>query len=264
MTRVLITGCSTGIGRAAAVELTKRGYEVIATARRPETLDELDVVARLALDVTDDASVATAVTAAGEIDVLVNNAGIEVGGPIESVPLADVRDMFETNVFGLLRMIQAVAPGMRRRGRGTIVNISSVAGIVGAPLGGTYSATKHAVEAISEALHYELDHFGVRTIIIEPGVIETAFQDNARWLGVDEPPYDELKTQWDAARLTLAGGAPPGPELVAGIIAEALEADPPVLRWTAGNDAAMVASVRASSTDEEFEATMREALSIDW
>lgn len=264
MARVLITGCSTGIGRATAVELTKRGYEVVATARRPDTLEELDVAERLPLDVTDEASVAAAVDAAGEIDVLVNNAGIEVGGPVESVPLSDVRDMFETNVFGLLRMVQAVAPGMRERSRGTIVNVSSVAGIVAAPLGGAYAATKHAVEAISEALHYELNHFGVRTIIIEPGVIETAFQDNARWLGVDNPPYDELWKQWEAARLTLAGGTPPGPELVAGIIAEALETDPPALRWTAGNDAAMVASVRASSSDEEFEATMREALSIDW
>ena len=118
MARALITGCSTGFGRATAVELKKRGYEVVATARRPETLADIDVDARLALDVTDDASVAAAVAAAGTIDVLVNNAGIGLGGPIELVPMAEVRRLFETNVFGPLRMMQAVLPQMRARGLG--------------------------------------------------------------------------------------------------------------------------------------------------
>ena len=140
MTRVLITGCSTGIGRATAVELTKRGHEVVATARRPETLADLDVADRLALDVDDDASVASLRDAAGQVDVLVNNAGFEVSGPIEKVPLDEVRRMFETNVFGALRMIQAFLPAMRERGSGTIVNVSSVAGRAAAPLGALYSA----------------------------------------------------------------------------------------------------------------------------
>src|SRR6476660_2227141 len=103
MTRALITGCSTGIGRATAVELTKRGHEVVATARRPEVLDDLDVAVRLALDVTSDASVAAAVDAAGPIDVLVNNAGVSVGGPVERVPVADAQGMFDTNVWGAVR-----------------------------------------------------------------------------------------------------------------------------------------------------------------
>ena len=118
MTRALITGCSTGIGRATAVELMKRGHEVVATARRPEVLDDLDVTQRLALDVTSDASVAAAVAAAGEIDILVNNAGIGVGGPVEQVPIAEAQAMFDTNVWGAARMVQAVAPGMRDRSRG--------------------------------------------------------------------------------------------------------------------------------------------------
>ena len=116
MGRVLITGCSTGIGRATAVELTKRGHDVVATARKPETLDDLDVTMRLPLDVDDDRSVGEAVAAAGELDVLVNNAGFGVIGPVETVPIPEVKRMLETNYFGALRMIQAVVPQMRARG----------------------------------------------------------------------------------------------------------------------------------------------------
>src|ERR1700681_2682820 len=110
MARALVTGCSTGFGRATVVELKKRGYEVVATARRPEAIADLDADAHVALDVTDDASVRSAVAAAGDIDVLVNNAGIGIGGPVELVPMAEVRRVFETNVFGPLRMMQAVLP----------------------------------------------------------------------------------------------------------------------------------------------------------
>ena len=187
MSRALVTGCSTGIGRAA-VELTKRGFEVVATARRPETLADLDVAATLALDVDSDDSVAAAVAAAGPIDVLVNNAGFGVIGPVESVPLAEVRRMFETNVFGVIRMIQAVLPQMRERGSGTIVNVTSLAGRVAPPFDGFYSATKFGVEGLSEALHYEVGHFGIRIVLIEPGVFETAFGDNAARFGMEGGP----------------------------------------------------------------------------
>ncbi|MDQ1479615.1 MAG: hypothetical protein QOI44_476, partial [Actinomycetota bacterium] len=169
MTRALITGCSTGIGRATAVELMKRGHEVVATARRLEVLDDLDVTMRLALDVTSDASVAAAVAAAGEIDILVNNAGIGVGGPVEQVPLAEVQAMFDTNVWGAARMVQALAPGMRARSRGAIVNVTSLAGRAVAPLMGYYAASKWALEALSEAMDAELRHWNIRTIVIEPG-----------------------------------------------------------------------------------------------
>src|SRR5204862_1181362 len=137
----LITGCSTGIGRATAVELMKRGHEVVATARRPEVLEDLDVTLRLALDVTSDASVAAAVAAAGEIDVLVNNAGIGVGGPVECVPIDRAQAMFDTNVWGPARMVQALAPGMRARNRGAIVNVTSLAGRAVGPLNGFYAAS---------------------------------------------------------------------------------------------------------------------------
>ena len=174
----LVTGCSTGIGRATAVELTKQGYDVVATARRPEQIKDLDVAQTLALDVDDDASVANAVAAVGAVDVLVNNAGFGIDGAVETVPLADVRRVFETNFFGAARMIQAFLPFMRERGSGAIVNVTSVAGIAAGPLSGYYSASKFALEALSESLHLEVGHFGIRVVIIQPGAIETNFGVN--------------------------------------------------------------------------------------
>ena len=177
MARILITGCSTGIGRASAIELTKRGHEVIATARRVDTLRDLDVAEKLALDVADEASVLEVTGGVGQLDALVNNAGVGLAGPIENVPLPDVQRAFDTNVFGAVRMIQAVVPRMAV-GSGVIVNVTSVSGKVSGPLSGYYAATKHALEAISDALHYETGHFGLRVVVIEPGAIETNFTAN--------------------------------------------------------------------------------------
>ncbi len=264
MARTLITGCSSGFGRATAVELKKRGHEVVATARRPETLEDLDVDARLQLDVTDDSSVAAAVTAAGRVDALVNNAGIGIGGPVERVPLAEVRRLFETNVFGPMRMMQAVLPQMRERGRGTIVNLSSVSGRVAAPLSGFYAASKFAVEAMSEALHFEAEHFGIRTVLIEPGYFRTNIAVAHVDHGVDTPPYDELQEMVDRMTAKLGRDAAPGPEVVAGAIADAIEADAPPLRIPVGSDADMVLAARASMNDAEFEAAMRATLDVDW
>jgi len=267
MERALITGCSTGIGRATCVELTKRGYEVVATARRPETLDDLDVAARLALDVTDDASIKAAVAAAGEIDVLVNNAGIGVGGPIERVPLDRAHAMFETNFWGPARMVQAIAPGMRARNRGAIVNVTSLAGRAVGPLNGFYSASKWALEALSEAMYIELRHFGIKVIAIEPGFIATPMLEKEKdeSYGADTAPYDELDRIWEGATNTLQGGGdPPGPELVAGAIADALEQDTPRLRHPVGADAEMVVAARESMTYEDFYASMQQILALDW
>jgi NAD(P)-dependent dehydrogenase (short-subunit alcohol dehydrogenase family) len=266
MTRVLITGCSTGIGRAAAVELHKRGFEVIATARRPETLDDLDVAEKLRLDVDDQASVDEAVAAAGTIDALVNNAGWGIHTPVEKAPIDEVKRMFETNVFGAVRMIKAVAPQMRERGNGVIVNVTSLAGLVSEPLGGFYAASKHALEAISEALHYEIGHFGVRVAIVEPGGFETAFGNNRKAFGLDEAPYDELNAEWSVARERLMNGDSEQPtgEVVAQTIADAVEGTETKLRWLVGDDANLVMSVRNQMSDEEFEATMRQTLGLTW
>ncbi|HEX4777235.1 MAG TPA: SDR family oxidoreductase, partial [Acidimicrobiia bacterium] len=256
------------IGRASAVELTKRGHAVVATARRPETIEELDVDTRLTLDVVDDESVRAAVAAAGDLDVLVNNAGYGIVGPVERLPLDEVRRMFETNVFGAWRMIQAVVSGMRARGSGVVVNVSSLAGRVSSPLNGGYSGSKYALEAMSEALHYEVGHFGIRVVLVEPGRFATRFGETELRLGLDAP-YDELDRQWNAAQAKLPtggdeGAEPPGPEAVAVAIADAVEHDATPLRRPVGVDAEMVVATRASMDDATFEATMREVLGLDW
>jgi short-subunit dehydrogenase len=265
MARILITGCSTGIGRAAAVELAKRGHDVVATARRPETLADLDVAQTLALDVDRDNSVKAAVAAAGELDALVNNAGFGITGPVEHTPIQEAKRIFETNLFGALRMIQAVLPAMRARGSGTIVNVASLAGRTAAPLDGLYSATKFALEGMSESLHYEVGHFGIRIRLVEPGVFETGFSGNVARHGLDQPPYDELERQWEAARSKLIGGADaPGPEAVAIAIADAIEYDGPRLRWPVGADADLVLGARTTMDDEAFEQAMRDVLGLEW
>jgi NAD(P)-dependent dehydrogenase (short-subunit alcohol dehydrogenase family) len=273
MARILITGCSTGIGRQSAITLAARGHDVVATARRPETIEDLvarhGVSATLALDVTDEASVRGSLTAAGEIDVVVNNAGWEVAGPVELVPLEDVRRMFEVNWYGVIRMVQAFTPRMRARGHGVFVNVSSVAGRVSGPLNGFYAASKHALEALSDSMHYELGHFGIRTIVIEPGAIATNFQANILHTGDHTPPYDELRAQWDSVSATLRGGAEaPGPELVADAIADAIDdalagGDGP-RRIPVGDDAALVIPASRSMGDAEFDATMRATLGLAW
>jgi NADP-dependent 3-hydroxy acid dehydrogenase YdfG len=200
---VLITGCSSGIGYATAERLLDDGHRVYATARRPDVLAALEAkgATTLALDVTDEASMSAAVQqvtdAEGAVGVLINNAGYSQSGAVESVPLDDVRRQFETNVFGLIRMCQLVLPGMRERGAGTIVNIGSMGGRLTFPGGGIYHATKYAIEAISDALRFEVRGFGVDVVLIEPGLIVTNFGEAAAG-SVDatgsgpEGPYDDF------------------------------------------------------------------------
>jgi NAD(P)-dependent dehydrogenase (short-subunit alcohol dehydrogenase family) len=262
---VLVTGCSSGIGRATAIELSKRGYEVIATARRPEQLAGLGVSRTLTLDIDDDASVAAAAGAVGPVDVLVNNAGFGIDGAVETVPLTDVHRVFETNFFGAARMIQAFLPYMRERGSGTIVNVTSVAGIAAGPLSGYYSASKFALEALSESLHLEVGHFGIRVIVIEPGAIETSFGANLIDYRDDPGPYHPLASIWQTAMERLGGGSQaPGPELVALAIADELTSKEPRLRVPVGADAELVAAARKGTSYEEFETAMRQTLGVDW
>ena len=178
---VLITGCSSGIGRETANHLAGKGWKVYATARRPESIDELraEGCETLACDVTDEASMSACVGAVeeaeGSVDVLVNNAGYSQSGPIEEVPIDAVRRQFETNVFGLMRLCQLVLPAMRAQRWGKIVNVSSMGGKLVFPGGGAYHATKHAVEALSDALRFEVRNFGIGVSIVEPGLIKTEF-----------------------------------------------------------------------------------------
>src|SRR2546421_7312006 len=182
---VLVTGCSSGIGHATAELLAAEGWKVYATARRPETLEELKHKGceTLALDVTDEASMSAAVKAVteaeGAVEVLVNNAGYSQSGAVEAVPIEQARRQFETNVFGLIRMCQLVLPGMRGQHWGKIVNVGSMGGKLTFPGGGLYHATKYAVEALSDALRFEVRGFGVDVILIEPGLIVTRFGEVA-------------------------------------------------------------------------------------
>jgi NAD(P)-dependent dehydrogenase (short-subunit alcohol dehydrogenase family) len=181
----LITGCSTGIGRATAERLHDEGLVVYATARKVETLDELKArgIRVLPLDVTDEQSMADAVAAvedeAGPVEVLVNNAGYGLYGPVEQLPMDEIRRQFETNFFGLVRMIQLVLPSMRAAEHGRILNVSSMGGRITLPGGAFYHASKHAVEALSDALRFEVKSFGIDVVLIEPGPVKTPWNDVA-------------------------------------------------------------------------------------
>lgn len=182
---VLITGCSSGIGRAAAIRLNNAGFPVYATARNAETLADLASrgIHTLALDVTDEASMTRAVAAVEDAEgwtgVLINNAGYGLYGPVEQQPMTEIRRQFETNVFGPVRLIQLVLPGMRARGRGRILNLSSMGGRATLPGGAFYHASKYAIEAISDALRMEVAEFGIDVILIEPGPVNTPWNDVA-------------------------------------------------------------------------------------
>jgi len=272
----LITGTSSGIGRATAELLAGKGYRVLATMRNPEKGRDLAALARekgwdlqlLPLDVRDDASVQAAVRQAGEVDVLVNNAGFEVWGPLEEMTVADLHDQFETNVYGPFRLITALLPQMRKRGRGVIVNLSSVAGRVAGPLNGLYAASKYALEALTESLSLEAGHFGVRAHLVEPGAIDTPFAANRRLVGAGAgkpSPYEPLVRQWEAAFTRLSGplGSRTQADAVAQVILEAIEKGDK-LRYAAGADAQMVLTVRKQMDDETFIATMRQQLGLTW
>lgn len=236
---------------------------MIATSRRVDDLLDLDVHQRLEIDVRSDESVSKAVENVGHVDALVNNAGIIVSGPIEAVPLTRAKELFETNVFGTVRTMQAFVPLMRREKKGTVVNVSSMSGRFAIPLGGFYAATKHALEALSEALYYELRPFGVSVVLIEPGHIETSLGSNARKFGLDEPPYSELRNQTFPGTAKLVGGALPGPELVAATIADAISDPASQLRWPVGEDAAQMLRLRSALDDRRFELVLRKILALE-
>ncbi|MGD0983084.1 MAG: SDR family oxidoreductase [Acidimicrobiales bacterium] len=260
--RVLVTGAGSGVGRATATLLASRGHEVIATARDRATLDGIDVADRFQLDVTDAASVGAVSQEIGWVDALVNNAAISFHGAIEQVAIEHVRQMFETNVLGPVRLIQAFVPGMRSRRSGVVVNISSVAGRVAQPLSGYYAATKHALEAISEALYVELAHFGVRVVVVEPGFIAPGMKAHAPSNGLGA--YDELDAQLGEVARKMQAGARPGPELVANAVADAIDNDAGPLRRRVGDDANLILSARSSLGDEEFEKAMRAVVGLSW
>ena len=258
-----ITGSARAIGAATAAELIRRGHEVVATARDVALLADVPATQRLTLDVTDPASIAAAMAQAGELDAIVNNAALSGSGPLESFPIEHLHQVLETNTLGPLRLVQAVAERWRDRGSGVIVNVSSVEGRVATPLGGAYSMSKFALEALSETLHYELSHFGIRTVIVEPGYIAPGMRVSADHPGAEA--YDELRRQWSGTdqRVTGASGRS-APEVVGAAIADAIEQPDTPLRVPVGPDAEMVLATRAQLDDAAFESTMREVIDLTW
>ncbi len=271
---VLITGCSSGIGHATADHLAARGWTVYASARRTDSIADLaeSGCRTLALDVTDEDSMRAAVAAVedaeGAVGVLVNNAGYSQSGAVETLSPERLKAQFETNVFGLVRMCQLVLPGMRRQGWGRIVNVSSMGGRLTFPGGGAYHGTKHAVEALSDALRFEVRGFGVDVAVIEPGLIKTRFGETAAG-SIDAAdadatagdPYAEFNAAVGTATaevydgpLARLGG---GPETVARAIERAISSRRPKTRYKVTPSARLALAQRRLLPDRAWDALMR-------
>jgi NAD(P)-dependent dehydrogenase (short-subunit alcohol dehydrogenase family) len=261
--RILITGAGRAIGAATATVLAQAGHEVIATARDVALLDSLDVALRLALDVTDEVSITETLVRAGDIDAVVNNAAAHGQGPLEDYPIERLRLIFETNAIGPIRLVQHLLPSWRERGSGVIVNISSVQGRVATPLEGAYAGSKYALEAMSETLHYEMRHFGIRTVIIEPGYIAPGMKPMPK--GERNPAFADLWQEWENTDSKLNGpDGRPGPEIVARAVQGAIEDETTPLRVPVGADAELILSTRSQLNDQDFESLMRQTLNLRW
>ena len=277
MAVVLVTGCSSGFGKLTALEFARRGNQVFATMRdtsKDGALREGAKEANVSLEVLQldvnvrasvEAAVAEVISRAGRIDVLVNNAGIGTGGPIEDFDDDEVAALFETNVFGVIRTTRAVLPHMRAQRSGAIVTVGSLAGKVTGPYGGIYSATKHAVEALSDALYFELHPFGIRVVLIEPGGFETEISNNSRPARrfTEGSAYIELERRFADASVKLPGsGETADAQIVANVIVDATEAEEPKRRYLVGKDAELIGALHKQMSDEDFEKAMRTTLDI--
>ena len=264
----LVTGASSGIGKATAIALAEAGFTTYATARRPETLADLTRLGcrPLQLDVTDETSMKAAIqhieAVSGPVSILVNNAGYGEYGPLEELELDAVRQEFETNVFGLLQMCQLVLPGMRRGGWGRIVNVSSVGGEMALPGGGAYHASKYAVEALSDVLRYEVKPFGVEVVVIQPGNVKTGFAArtaSSTGLQSNTGPYAGLK-------LSLANTMKPEnveripgntADEVAKVILRAIQSPRPHTRYKISLLAHVLPALRNTLPDRGWDAMMK-------
>ncbi|MBA2255953.1 MAG: SDR family NAD(P)-dependent oxidoreductase [Thermoleophilaceae bacterium] len=267
---VLVTGCSSGIGRSTAELLAGKGWTVYASARKLDSISDLEArgCRLLEIDVTDEDSMRAAVTkveeAEGAVGVLVNNAGYSQSGAVESVSPEDVRRQFDTNVFGLIRMTQLALPGMRRQRWGKVVNVGSMGGKLTFPGGGLYHATKYAVEAISDALRFEVASFGVDVILVEPGLIKTRFGETAaETVGGEQAdgPYAEFNPAVAKATkevyegpLSRLGG---GPEAVAETIERAVSRSRPRARYPVTPSARIMMAQRRLMPDRLWDKVMR-------
>jgi NAD(P)-dependent dehydrogenase (short-subunit alcohol dehydrogenase family) len=234
---VLVTGVSSGIGRAIATAFAEKGFEVFGTSRNPRTTEPVTGVELIQLDVTDNASVTAAVSTvvqrAGRIDILVNNAGAGVFGAAEETSIGQAQQLFETNFFGLARLTREVLPYLRAQRSGRIINIGSVLGFLPSPYGSFYAASKHAVEGYSESLDHETRDFGVRVSVVEPGYTNTSFEANAT--DADSPlgSYEAVRERVTQA-ITDALHNGDDPAVVARVVVKAATSRRPKLRYPAG------------------------------
>ena len=276
----LITGGTDGLGRAAAIALAERGYRVFAGGRNAERIAALQQLARerklpltaMELDVCDDGSVDRAVAeiekTAGTVDVLVNNAGIAIVAVMEEITLADLHKQFETNFFGLVRMSQRVLPGMRRKLSGRIMNMSSIAGKLVSPLFGPYSSSKHAVEAVSDAMRLEVYPFGIQVVLIEPGYIPTSMNRNAGELssayakGAEHSPYQAVYQGFLNSWSKTTKSSRYTPEDCARVILRAIEDDPPRARYPVTREAKIGILLRRLLSDRAMDRQMRKRMGI--
>jgi NAD(P)-dependent dehydrogenase (short-subunit alcohol dehydrogenase family) len=270
----VVTGSSTGIGFETALLLARSGFHTYATMRDLKKSRDIVEIANaenlplevLQLDVNDSTSVKSAIgkiiAENSRIDVIVNNAGYGLLSPLEDVTLDQVREQFETNFFGAVRVMQEVIPTMRRQRNGTIVNVSSVAGRIGIPLSSAYASSKFALEGLSESVRYELDEFGINIILIEPGVIRTKIFENVKSGDVrssSESPYADLIEGASKGFGKMMDNSS-SPKLVAEAILNAITTKEPEIRYVVGDDAEYIMKIRKNSTDKEFESWMYESI----
>jgi NAD(P)-dependent dehydrogenase (short-subunit alcohol dehydrogenase family) len=276
----LITGGTDGLGRAAAVMLAQRGYRVFAGGRNAERIAVLQrfaderklLLTAMELDVCDDTSVNRAVAeiekTAGTVDVLVNNAGIAIAAVMEEITLAHLHKQFETNFFGLVRLSQRVLPGMRQKLSGRIINMSSIGGKLASPLFGPYSSSKHAVEAVSDAMRLEVYPFGIRVVLIEPGYIPTSMNQNAAELssayakGAEQSPYKAVYQGFLNAWGKTTKSSHYTPEDCARVVMRAIEDDPPRARYPVTREAKIGILARRLLSDRAMDRQMRKKMGI--
>src|SRR5262245_59735165 len=263
---VLVTGASSGVGQATAELLSRRGFTVFGTSRNPAQATFAAPVVMVPLDVRTDESVRacveTVIDRGGHIDVLINNAGHELAGALEELSPDEMRGQFETNFFGVVRMVNAVLPVMRRRKRGHIINVSSLSGLSPIPFLGMYSATKFALEGYTEALRHEVKPFNVRVSLTEAGFLKTPMM-NHRQVGTNRiPEYDPWRQRaLDAVQAFEKKG--PGPEVVAKTLLEIVSSHTPRLRYLIGREAHSVVRLRRFLPAPTYEQGVRRRFSLD-
>src|ERR671910_2062165 len=262
----IVTGSSGGIGLATSLALARNGYLTYATMRNLAKHDSIQSVADkqhlpirvVQLDVTDEKSIKKAIQSilseAGRIDLLVNNAGYALTGAFEDIGIDEIEAQYETNVFGVIRVTQAVLPIMRKQGSGRIINISSGAGRIGYPGGSAYVSSKFALEGLSESMAYEIEQFGIKTVLVEPGFVRTNFGENiviARKTQNTNSPYSQMMQMMSSIRDKMLKNASDA-DLVAEVVVEAATAKEPNLRYLAGKDVQQMGAAKRSMSDEEF------------